>query len=569
MAVVAFVEGLGMALLLPLLNTIGVAGPAEGTALNGFLSSGVTWLGAGGSAYRVAGILMVVFALQFLLVVAQNWWMSWLQRDYGAYWQQRLFDACIDAEWQFFATQKVGNLTNLITQETFRLAGGLLLLLQLAATVIATLVYFLVGLSVSWQVTTLMAGFAVLLFLSVGRLGRMNFRIGMRLGPLNSDLNVLLTEYFAGAKLIKATSSEDVASRRIKQVVDDISVQHTWGTFLPTLVKAIFEFSAVAGLCFILVFGYERLAIPTGSMFVVLAIFVRLLPRFNALQQNVHQLGTYLPAIDLVKNVLDAAGSMSERDRYSVAAAVTAAPPLSGPLHISISRGGYRGVTTLRDIELHLPESGLVGIVGESGAGKSTLVNCLLGLAEIEIGTIMFGDADIKRMPLNVWRRQIGFVPQDPVLFHLSIRDNIAWGMPRASDEDVVNAARQALAHDFILEQPHGYQTVVGDQGMRLSGGQRQRLSIARALLRRPRLLVMDEPTNALDAVSEAFVLETVEILRKQICVVLVAHRLTTVRSADVIVVLEDGRVVDKGSWDELTTREGVFSNAATAQGIR
>jgi len=240
--------------------------------------------------------------------------------------------------------------------------------------------------------------------------------------------------------------------------------------------------------------------------------------------------------------------------------------PMSGPLNISIARGGYRGVTILRDIRLLLPDRGLVGVVGESGAGKSTLANCLLGLAEITEGTVSFGGLDMREVPLNVWRRQVGYVPQETFLFHLPIRDNIVWGRASASDDDVVTAARQALAHDFILGQPQGYQTVVGDQGARISGGERQRLAIARALLGKPRLLVMDEATSALDGPSEAAVLETVDHLRKDICVMMVAHRLATVRSADLIVVLDNGQIVETGTWEALLAQRGAFYRLAVAQ---
>jgi len=566
MTAVALSEGIGMALLLPLLGSIGVAGSSDGGVLQRFLASFLAFFGGSGSAYRVAAVVLLLFAVQLLLFVLQSWWVSWLQRDYGAYWQKRLFDAFMQAEWSFFTDQKLGNLTNVIALETARLSGAFLILTQLAAMVVATVVYLVVALSITWQITGLMIGLAIGLFLSVQRIGRKNFLIGLRLGPLASELNVLLTEYFGGAKLIKATATEEVASQHVGRVVEELRAQHTWATFLPSLVRAIFEFSAIAALCFILVLGYQRLSIPAASMLVVLALFVRLLPRFNSLQQNMQLLATYVPAFSLAKGLLDSAIAKSERGRYDEAVPLGAMGPMSGPLNISIARGGYRGVTILRDIRLLLPDRGLVGVVGESGAGKSTLANCLLGLAEITEGTVSFGGLDMREVPLNVWRRQVGYVPQETFLFHLPIRDNIVWGRASASDDDVVTAARQALAHDFILGQPQGYQTVVGDQGARISGGERQRLAIARALLGKPRLLVMDEATSALDGPSEAAVLETVDHLRKDICVMMVAHRLATVRSADLIVVLDNGQIVETGTWEALLAQRGAFYRLAVAQ---
>jgi ATP-binding cassette subfamily C protein len=559
MGTVAVVEGLGMALLLPLLTAIGVAASSDGGSVGAWLDTLLAAFGLTASAYRVALALLVVFAAQLVLQVGQQWWLSHLQRDYGARWQRRLFDAFVHAEWGFFAEHKLGDLTNLIAQETFRLAGAFLILAQLAGMLVATAVYLALACSIAWQVTAVLIALGLALFAAVRSFGRKNFEIGLRLGPLASELNVLLTEYLGGVRLIKTTSTEDVAVARVAAVIDDMTVQHTWATFLPLLVRAIFEFAAFAALCFILVFGYQNLAIPAARMLVVLALFVRLLPRFNALQQNVQMLGTYVPAFDAATRMLDEADRACEHAGNGGASAGAMTVP-RGPLTIAIDRGGYRGVTTLRDVTLHLPERGVIGVVGESGAGKSTLVNCLLGLAEIQAGTVSLGGADMRDVPIRAWRRHFGYVPQDTVLFHLSIRENIMWGMPNASPQDVERAARQALAHDFILEQPHGYDSIVGDDGVRLSGGQRQRLAIARALLAGPRMLIMDEATNALDFASEAAVLETIDRLRQDICVIMVAHRLSSVRNADLIVVLSKGAVVETGTWRDLVTRDGVLS---------
>lgn len=562
MTAVAVTEGIGMALLLPLLASIGLARPGEGFAFGDTLMSALRVSGSGSSPYALPTALLAVLALQLALFVLQQWWVSWLQRDYGAFWQRRLFDAFIRAEWSFLAEQKVGNVTNLIAQEALRLSAAFLILVQSAAMVLATLVYLVIGLAIGWQVTALIVGFAVVLFVALQRIGRRSFQIGQRLGPLAAELQVLLTEFLGGVKLLKATATEDQASERVTRVIDQSRVEHTWATFLPSVARAVMEFSALAALCLMLVFGRQTLGIPAASLLVIFALFVRLLPRLNALHQNVHLFATYLPAFDIVSRMLDSAAAAAER-RTVATRAMLRPTAISGPLTISLSRAGYRGHTILKGVNLTLPERGLVGIVGESGAGKSTLVNCLLGLADVDEGTVAFGTGLMNDIPLGDWRRQFGYVPQETVLFHLTIRDNIAWGMPTATDAEIVRAAEQALAHDFILEQPQGYLTLVGDHGAKLSGGQRQRLSIARALLSKPRLLILDEATNALDLASEALVLETIHQLRRDMCVLMIAHRLAVVRSADVIVVLENGHVAESGSWNELIAQRGALSRLA------
>lgn len=566
MTAVALIEGLGMVLLLPLLNAVGISGQAGSGFFAGIVDGIVAATGVGGSPYHLVLLVLAVFALQMLLFLGQTWWVAWLQRDYGAYWQRHLFSLLLQARWSFISGLKLGSMTNQIAQETIRLSSAVLILAQLAAVAVTAFVYVVVACLISWRVTLLMVGFAALLFRAVRGIGRRNYLIGLRLGPLAAELNVLLTEFLGGIKLIKATATEEVAERRVSEVVDELRVQHTWATFLPALVRAIFEFAAITGLCFLLVFGYSSLNIAAASMLVVLALFIRLLPRFNTLQQNIQLLATYVPAFSDAQQLARTAAAATE-----VAAVLPRAVQVtarSDPLEIDITAGGYDGVTTLRDIRLAFPEAGVVGIVGESGAGKSTLVNCLLGLAEIQQGSVSFAGREMRSVSLSSWRRQFGYVPQETVLFHQSIRDNIAWGNPDADDWAVEAAARQALAHDFILQQPAGYATVIGDHGARLSGGQRQRLGIARAILGDPRLLVMDEATSALDSTSEAAVLETVESLRSSICIVMVAHRLATVRKSDVIIVLSKGRVIEKGTWAELMMKQGAFYRLARDQNI-
>lgn len=228
----------------------------------------------------------------------------------------------------------------------------------------------------------------------------------------------------------------------------------------------------------------------------------------------------------------------------------------------------FRGRKALDRVDMQVPLPGLAAVVGGSGAGKSTLVHSLLGLTESSAGSICLGNYNLASAPLNAWRRALGYVPQETILFHSSVRDNLTFVNQAASDKELEVAARRAHAHDFIMALPEGYDTIIGDQGVKLSGGQRQRLGIARALLTNPLVLILDEAMNALDAASELEILRTLEELRKQIGILLVAHRLATVSSADTIYVFEKGQIVESGTWNELIARRGALHALATAQGL-
>jgi ABC-type multidrug transport system fused ATPase/permease subunit len=222
----------------------------------------------------------------------------------------------------------------------------------------------------------------------------------------------------------------------------------------------------------------------------------------------------------------------------------------------------------LDGIEMDVLIPGMVAMVGRSGAGKSTLVHVLLGLVDPAAGSVTLGSHDLASAPLSAWRRAIGYVPQETILFHASVRDNLTLANPDASDAAVKLAARRAHALEFIEAMPKGFATVIGDQGVKLSGGQRQRLGIARALLSNPRLFVLDEAMSALDAASEMEITRTLDELRKEMGIIMIAHRLASVRTADMIYVLEAGRIAESGTWDDLMRRGTRFFALTQAQGL-
>ncbi|MDP6418727.1 MAG: ABC transporter ATP-binding protein [Candidatus Krumholzibacteria bacterium] len=381
-------------------------------------------------------------------------------------------------------------------------------------------------------------------------LGRLLRRDGTRIQERMADMASAIGETLVGVRVVKAFGREEYEEKRFDRFNLDYYRRALRLRALGALNAPLSEI--LGSLSVVLIVGYGGIQVLAGNLeashlvlFVVAVLsIVGPLRRISDLNQFVQEGAA---AGERIFEVLDAPDERRMLDEGTRPGALKESIQFEG---LGFS---YReGHPVLQDLDFSLPRGKVLALVGPSGAGKSTVADLLARFRDPVQGRILMDGIDIEGFRLSDWRNKFGIVTQDVILFNDTILNNIAYGRPGASREEVEAAAKMARAHDFILEAPEGYDTVIGERGLQLSGGQRQRLAIARALLKDPEILIFDEATSSLDTKSEALVQEAIEGLMKERTSLVIAHRLSTVRRADRILVLEGGRKAEEGSHEEL-----------------
>lgn len=519
-------EGAGLLLLVPVLDLVGI----------------------GGTASPSVGTLLIGLGLYLLLVTAAAGLVaarSILSQEQRTRFVDRLrgtlHQALLHVAWPVFQGLRATSLKQVIAGEVGRLGlcHDALVNLGVAALTLPTLLLAALALSPALTLVTLcLSGLALLL---VRRIGRSGFDISLRMGRAHQEMMGDISDDLAGLRIIKGFGAEgqraDNLSRRFTDLRHLQARQARIQTYEHT---ALLVTAAVMTTAAVLV-AVIWLQQPLSEALVVILAFARLAQRALAGLRFWRMLETSLPALVLYEEMLGRLRAGAE----PAASGNGHLPPFSQTL--SFRDVGLRmpdGRQALQGIDLDLDFGTLLAVTGPSGAGKSSLADLAAGLAYPTAGTLSVDGTPLVPDLLPDWRRQVAVVPQDPFLFHDTIRANLLLAAPDAMDTDLWAALADAGAADFVRALPHGLDTIVGDRGSSVSGGERQRLAIARALLRRPRLLILDEATSALDGGSEALVLETLDRLRGKLTILAVTHRDATRRAADRGLELAGGRVI-------------------------
>ena len=548
-------EGFSIGFLLTFLQSLTEGGNAQP------IQTGVAWfdiwiLGINTSAtsrlYRISILILLSTWMRSIFNYFSAIYTESAQLHLADRLRKRMFEHLQSLPLNYFVKTRSGELINTITTEIERLKQGFGGAAFTMTRGMAVAVYFISMFLISWQLSII----SVLLFILLGvGLSTLNARVresSFGISNANGLFHSTATEFINGIRTVHASGTQDFERQRFYSVSGkllnaSIKVARAW-----TLVKPIAEAIATTVLIGLIILSFAKFTLPVASLLTFFFVLIRVVPSIQDINGTLAFLSTLNGSLDNVKNLLQSDNQAYFQNGFTEFNGLNRSIDI-----VSVDFGYEASNLVLHNITLTIEKGKTTALVGASGAGKTTLADLIPRFYDPTQGNIFVDGVDLKELDIYSLRNKMAVVSQDTFIFNTSVWNNIAYGVINATEAEIKEAARLANAIEFIEDMPQGFDTQLGDRGVRLSGGQRQRIAIARALLRDPQILILDEATSALDSVSERLIQESLEKLSVGRTVIAIAHRLSTIAKADKVVVLEGGYIVEQGKYQDLLQQRG------------
>ena len=548
-------EAFNLGALVPLLQLMSSDGVPGGT-LWATLSAAFSLIGLPLDFLTLISVLAILFLVGQGLLFFKKKIQTRLWFTASSDLKNRIFRQALATDIGYHHAHKSGSIINLLSHESEQSANVLFVVTELVTYSIFICVYCAMLLYISVPMT------ALCLVIAIAALVLLNIRItaskrmGHTMVETNMQLNEFINERIGMVKLIKIFSKEEREADQFQSITDayarDNSAFMMNGIVIETNFQVIIFFIAIM----ILVVSTVVIHMQLPLLLVFIFILIRLTDPLRQFNAQRHQLAGNIASLKKI----DATLREMEKTR-TIASGNRRFTGLNEAITLDDVSFSYDfGKPVLQDVTFTLKKNGMVAIVGASGSGKSTLVDLTMRLIEPDKGAVRIDGIDIREYDLESYHAKIGFVSQDCFIFNMPVLANIAYSADTISQERVIETAIAAHAHDFIMDLPQGYDTLLGERGVLLSGGERQRISLARALYGNPDILILDEATSSLDSASEKIIKDSIKEIRNRCTILVIAHRLSTIEMADEILVMENGRIVERGTYDELLKNAGTFA---------
>ncbi len=542
-----FLEGIGVNALIPLLSFF-ITGESGG---EDFVSQAIE------NTFHFFRIdfnlisLLVFVSVMFLLKALVTFWFNYLKikirADYELTMRTNLFKKTFLSRWPSLVKQKIGHLETVLVTDV---RGGAELLETISGSVMAItnlLVYLAIAINISFSFTAITLVIGGLMFLVIKSILYKIRRVNQNITQLNKRVSHFVNEHVIGLRTVKIMRQEGMITRIAESIFQQLKGYQIRSLQLRNLIIAMMQPVSVIYISIVIgVIYYSGNKMDIGALVALVYLINRIFSYIQSMQSNLSQINISLPYLEDVLRYTQKAQAEQEVDLG------VRDFEFNQKLKLENLNFAYDSNPVLTDLNLIVNRGEMVGLIGPSGVGKTTIFDLILRMLQPVSGLITVDDVLIKDISLNAWRKNIGYVSQEIFLLNDTILNNIKFYDEAISNEAAIKAAEVANIHDFIVGLPDGYQTLVGERGVRLSIGQRQRITIARVLVRKPRLLLFDEATSALDNESELAIQRAIEKLKGEITILVIAHRLTTVRNCDKLLVLNRGKIVEQGQPDEL-----------------